>query len=64
MLRKNLGIDLGTKQISICSMDEGLLLCEPSVAALDIDTGEVISAGDSALRLVQALSRARFSLAF
>ena len=54
MLRKNLGIDLGTKQISICSMDEGLLLCEPSVAALDIDTGEVISAGDSALRLVQA----------
>jgi rod shape-determining protein MreB len=54
MLRKNLGIDLGTRQISICSMDEGLLLREPSVAALDIDTDEVIAAGESALRLVQA----------
>lgn len=54
MLRKNLGIDIGTKQISICSMDEGLLLREPSVAALDIDTDEVISAGNSALRMVAA----------
>ncbi len=54
MLRKNLGIDIGTKQISICSMDEGLLLREPSVAALDIDTDEVIAAGNSALRLVDA----------
>lgn len=54
MLRKNLGIDIGTKQISICSMDEGLLLREPSVAALDIDTDEVIAAGTSALRLVDA----------
>ena len=52
MLRKNLGIDIGTKQISICSMDEGLLLREPSVAALDIDTDEVIAAGNSALRLI------------
>ena len=54
MLRKNLGIDIGTKQISICSMDEGLLLREPAAAALDIDTDEVIAAGNSALRLVDA----------
>ena len=54
MLRKNLGIDIGTKQISIYSLEEGLLLHEPSVAAVDIDTGEVVEAGRSALRLVDA----------
>ncbi|MBO5326673.1 MAG: rod shape-determining protein [Clostridia bacterium] len=54
MLRKNLGIDIGTKQISIYSMEEGLLLHEPSVAAVDIDTNEVIEAGTPALRLVEA----------
>ena len=52
MLRKNIGIDIGTRQISVCSADEGLLLREPSVAALDIDTDEVMAAGNSALRLV------------
>ena len=29
MLRKKLGIDIGTTQISICSVEEGLLLREP-----------------------------------
>ena len=54
MLRKNLGIDIGTKQISICSPEDGLLLSEPSVAAIDIDTDEVVAAGHSALRMVEA----------
>ena len=54
MLRKSLGIDLGTKQISICSTEEGLLLREPAVAAMDIDTDEVVEAGTPALRLVDA----------
>ncbi|MBQ8356323.1 MAG: rod shape-determining protein [Clostridia bacterium] len=54
MLRKNLGIDIGTKQISICTQEEGLLLREPSVAAVEIDTDEVIEAGTPALRLVEA----------
>lgn len=54
MLRKNLGIDVGTKQISIYSLEEGLLLHEPSVAAVDIDTNEVVEAGKPALRLVDA----------
>ena len=43
MLRKNLGVDIGTKQISIYSAEEGLLLCEPSVAAVDIETNEVVA---------------------
>ena len=54
MLRKNLGIDLGTKQISIGSTEEGLLLREPAVAAMDIDTDEVVEAGTPAMRLVEA----------
>ena len=54
MLRKNLGIDIGSRQISICSSDEGLLLREPAVAAVDCDTNEVVAAGNSAQRLVDA----------
>ncbi|MBO5355599.1 MAG: rod shape-determining protein [Clostridia bacterium] len=54
MLRKNLGIDIGTKQISIYSIEEGLLLHEPSVAAVDVDTNDVVEAGKPALRLVDA----------
>lgn len=52
MLRKNLGIDLGSTQISICSTEDGLLLKEPSVAAVDVDTDEVIEVGSLALRAV------------
>lgn len=54
MLRRNLGIDIGTKQISIYSSEEGLLLREPSAAAVEIDTDEVIEAGTPAIRLVEA----------
>lgn len=54
MLRKNLGIDIGTKQISIYTLEEGLLLREPSAAAVEIDTGEVVEAGERAERLVKA----------
>ncbi len=53
MFRKNLGIDIGSTQISICSTEDGLLLKEPSVAALDIDTEEVLEVGTAALRLIE-----------
>lgn len=53
MLRRSLGIDIGTKQISICSSDEGLLLREPSVAAIDIENDTVVAAGRDALELVK-----------
>ena len=52
MLRKGLGIDIGSTQISICSLDEGLLLKEPSVAAVDVDTNEVVAAGNAAFSAV------------
>ena len=51
MLRKEIGIDIGSTQISICTQDGGLLLREPNVAALDPDTGKVLAAGQEALQL-------------
>lgn len=54
MRRKNLGIDIGTRNTLIYSAEEGLLLKEPTVAAVNIDTDEVEAAGNTALRLVEA----------
>lgn len=51
MLRKGIGIDIGTTQISICSLDGGLLLKEPNVAAVELATGKVVGVGNAALRL-------------
>ena len=53
MFRKNIGIDIGTTQISICTAEDGLLLKEPSCAAVDIDTDEVVEAGKVAARMVE-----------
>ena len=55
MLRKEIGIDIGSTQISICSAEGGLLLREPNVAALDPDTGKVLAAGQEALRLAKEM---------
>lgn len=54
MFRKNIGIDIGTTQISICTAEDGLLLKEPSVAAVMLDTDEVVEAGTAALQMVEA----------
>ncbi len=53
MLRKGLGIDIGTTQISICTIEGGLLLKEPNVAALDVDTEKVVEVGQAALSLAK-----------
>lgn len=56
MLRKEIGIDIGSTQISICTPDGVLLLREPNVAALDGETGKVLAAGDDAIRLYKEKS--------
>ena len=53
MLRKGLGIDIGTTQISICAIDGGLLLKEPNVAAVELDTDRVVAVGQAALLLAK-----------
>ena len=52
MLRKGLGLDIGTTKTTICSIDDGVLLREPTVAAVDVDTDEVMEAGDAAIEMV------------
>ena len=47
MLRKGIGLDIGTTQTTICTVDEGILLKEPSVIAVDVDTNEVLEAGNA-----------------
>ena len=60
MLRKGIGIDIGTTQTSIYETEGGLLLKEPTVAALDLDTNKVLEAGVPAVRLEkQAPDRVR-----
>ena len=54
MFRKEIGIDIGTTQITICSAEGGLLYRGPSVAAIDVDGGEILEAGNEALALVKA----------
>lgn len=52
MFRKGLGLDIGTTQTTICSVEDGVLLREPTVAAVDVDTDEVMEAGDAAIQMV------------
>lgn len=54
MLRKGIGLDIGTTQTTICTVDEGILLKEPSVIAVDVDTNEVLEAGNAAFEKQKA----------
>ncbi len=45
---KDIGIDLGTANVLIYVKDEGILLNEPSVIAIDTDTKEVLAVGHEA----------------
>ena len=45
---KDIGIDLGTANVLIYVKDEGILLDEPSVIAIDTDTKEVLAVGKEA----------------
>lgn len=44
----NLGIDLGTSRVVICSATAGILLDEPTVIAVSRDNGKVIACGSEA----------------
>lgn len=45
---KDIGIDLGTSNVLIYVKDEGILLDEPSVIAIDTDSKEVLAVGKEA----------------
>lgn len=48
MKNKDIGIDLGTANILIYLKGEGIVLSEPSVVAIDKDTGKVLAIGQKA----------------
>ncbi|QJC53806.1 rod shape-determining protein [Paenibacillus albicereus] len=52
MLSKDIGIDLGTANVSIHVKGKGVVLDEPSVVAVETDTRRVLAVGDEAYRMV------------
>lgn len=52
MLSKDIGIDLGTANVLIHVKGKGIVLNEPSVVALDRNTGRVLAVGEEARRMV------------
>ena len=53
MAGTNLGIDLGTSKVSIYREGAGIVLCEPSVIAIETKTGRVIAAGREAYEMLE-----------
>lgn len=52
MRTKDIGIDLGTANILIYVKGEGIVLSEPSVVAIDKETGKVLSIGQKAHEMI------------
>ncbi|MDR3354657.1 MAG: rod shape-determining protein [Synergistaceae bacterium] len=48
MLGKDIGIDLGTATVLIFMKDKGVVLREPSVVAMDQNSGRILAVGDDA----------------
>jgi rod shape-determining protein MreB len=49
---RDIGIDLGTANTLVYAAGRGIILREPSVVAINKDTGEVISVGEEAKRML------------
>ena len=49
---KDIGIDLGTSNVLIYIKDEGIVLNEPSVIAIDTETKEVLAVGEEANKML------------
>ena len=52
MRTKDIGIDLGTANILIYVKGEGIVLSEPSVVAIDKETGKVLAIGEKAHEMI------------
>jgi rod shape-determining protein MreB len=49
---RDIGIDLGTANTLVHVAGKGVLLCEPSVVAINRDNGEVLAVGEEAKRML------------
>lgn len=52
MFARDIGIDLGTANVLIHVKGKGIVLNEPSVVALDKNSGKVLAVGEEARRMV------------
>jgi rod shape-determining protein MreB and related proteins len=52
MFSNDMGIDLGTATTLVFVKGEGVVLCEPSVVAIEKDTNRVLAVGDEAKRMI------------
>lgn len=52
MFSKDIGIDLGTANVLIHVKGKGVILNEPSVVAMDRNTGQVIAVGEEARKMI------------
>ncbi|MFC7062234.1 rod shape-determining protein [Halobacillus seohaensis] len=52
MFARDIGIDLGTANVLIHVKGKGIVLNEPSVVAMDRNTGKVLEVGDAARKMV------------
>lgn len=50
--KSDIGIDLGTANILVYSKDKGIVVNEPSVVAINIDSGKVIAIGNDAKAMI------------
>ncbi len=52
LFSNDMGIDLGTATTLVYVKGEGVVLCEPSVVAIDKDTNKVVAVGEEAKRMI------------
>ena len=56
-LGQDIGIDLGTATVIAYVKGKGIVLREPSVVAVDSNTGEVLAVGQEARRMLRKNTR-------
>src|SRR5690554_2319796 len=52
LFAKDIGIDLGTANSLVHLKGKGIVLCEPSVVAIQRDTGHVLAVGEEAKKMI------------
>ena len=52
LFTNDLGIDLGTSNVLICSENKGIVIREPSVVAMDKNTGKILQVGAAARNML------------
>ncbi|MFA6350477.1 MAG: rod shape-determining protein [Candidatus Omnitrophota bacterium] len=52
LFSNDIGIDLGTASTLVCVKGKGIVLCEPSVVAVDRTTSRVLAVGEEAKRML------------